>query len=525
MDPNLILHLTLNRAECIRHESVFFEVTLENPSRSPVYGLPDFNSERPAVTIVAEGPDGELSANSSSPDKRDGVYRHGSMDPEPGVGLNPGQKMTLQDDLLRWFGDLEPGTYTLRARHSLGWISEPVTLKVVAAVPVFASTPSYPAQSPSAPLTAAWVHQAPKGPALLFYQQQSPTLPRNPIHGLRVGELKEPVELFAATLPDSMIARGHAVWLDEKGRLFFAAVEVDKPAKPAIAEVPAPFKPRLLASPLTMPDGRLFIPVSDEKSSRVVILRIDPSGDIATSELDLGAPDSLAVYDCYWEYDARLHFLWAAQNRRELRLARLSLADGAAAFISQSAYVSDDPILCLKGYVDPTADPGGAPAFEHQVPPEKKDELIQIPPPKLMAWCVAETAAGLQCTRVNLRDGSAKPVKILNTGGAKQLRALSAVVTYEKFELAMLLADAKDQLYYASTTLGAVRPLAELGGSGITAKEFAGLLTASRQGNYPWVHLRYVNQKNSIAWLRLEPQDAQDPVEQAAASKPAAKRR
>ncbi len=90
--------------------------------------------------------------------------------------------------------------------------------------------------------------------------------------------------------------------------------------------------------------------------------------------------------------------------------------------------------------------------------------------------------------------------------------------------VAQLLADDKDQLHYASTLRGAAQPLSEVAGKDIKLTDFPGLIAASRQSAYPWVHLRYVEDGKLIDYVRLEPADERDPVESEAPARPGRRR-
>lgn len=524
----ITISMVIEHSACIRGESVYFRMVLENISKETINDLPDFTPDNLSVTLTVERKDEQRTANQLSWQERDGVHEHGPDDPVT-VNLGRGQKFSLRDDLLSWFGELPPGTYKVWATYSgrmLDVESTPVELKVLPASPLFASTPRYAAAGPSAARTAAWVHKQAEG-ELLFYEQRSSTLPRNPLHGIRAAEIKKsktPTELFAAILPVGTVSEGHILWFDDRNRLQFVAVDPQNPRPAVGVEVEVPFKGcELLNSPLSMGEAKLFVPLVDEKKKTVAILHVNSDGSAKSYELDLGEVKPLGPYACFWEYDARLHFAWATPNGREIMLGRLPLDDPASGFPKRSVYLSDAPILWIDAYLDADAPTREAPYLEELIPPEQRDKVPPPPTPGVMLWCVTETATGLGCTRVNAALGQGKSVANLPTGGAKDLRVISSVVTYE-YELAMLLADAKDQLYYASTIQGSVRPLEEAAGKVVTLQEYPGLIASSRFARSPWVYLRYVKDKASIDYIRLEPADNKDPVERQEAAKPSRQR-
>ncbi len=524
MDNELTVTLKLKRDECIRGESVFFEVTVTNTSPAPIPEFLPFDSDLKTVMLTAQSAKGSVSANQLSADARDGVYHHDPTEQPPTFTLAPNASVTLAGDLLEWFGELEPGRYEITAEHIFGGESKSVPLKIHPPAAVFASTPRYAAQSPASPFTGAWAHQESEG-FLLFYQHQSPTLPRNPRHGIRVANPKKEVEPHAAVLPVGEVDTGHLIWLDPKSQLQVAAVTIQDEASISGWEVKPPFKGRLLLSPLSMPDCRVFVPYADENGKKVAILEIDADGDVKIHEIDVSKTQGLGPYVCLWQYDAWLHFCWAGAGGREIQHARLPLHDTAAGFVTHSAHTSDDPILWIDGYVDTKAPARDAPYFDEQLPPERRGQVEMPPPAAVMLWCVASATAGLRCVRVDVAKSTGRLDQTLPTGGAKELRVLSSVVTHENFSLAMLLAGEKNALYFASTATRRFEPLDKLVKEQVTLESCPALITASRQGTAAWVYLRYMAHDKTVRYLRLEPENEPDPVEQRAGATTRRRRR
>ncbi len=510
----LTTSVKLERSECLRGESVHFEVTLQNTSTVTIQKLPDLSPQNRTIQLVVEGGDERRTAKQGALSDRVGRYKHGAEEPVTTI-FKPGQKLQLRDDLLSWFGELPPGDYQITAVYEGALhhaVSEPAALKVLPSSVIQASTPRYGAQGPPAPMTAAFVHR--KGEeVLLFYQQQAAALPRIAVHGVRAALVKEPpAEVFAAAIPGDGISRGHLLWIDEHEHLMLAVADVDKARAGSWAQLDPPFKGRPLASPLTMPDGGLFLPFADPKKEKVAILHMEASGSIQAHELDLGKVKPVGPYACYWEYDSRLHFAWAAPNGREIQLARLPLDDPASGFSSRSVYLADDPIVWIDAYLDTDAQFVEAPYFEEQIPPGQPGQTPLSPGPRVMIWCVVKSSSGLRCLRVSTASNQAQQTAALTGAGDQDLRVIASAVTYD-YELALLLADDKDELYYASTLRGAAQPLSEVAGKDVKLTDFPGLIAASRESAYPWVHLRYVEDGKLIDYVRLEPADERDPVE------------
>jgi hypothetical protein len=263
-----------------------------------------------------------------------------------------------------------------------------------------------------------------------------------------------------------------------------------------------------------LPGGGVILAWTDSKRSKVAAVRVARNGAVSARELDLEKHQPLGPYACFWEYDARLHFAWAAESGREVMVARLPLTDPAADFTSRPAFQPDDPVVWLDAYVDIDAAFRDQPYFEEQVPEDERDKLPETQPSPIYLWCVTTGGGRLTCHRVNVADNQSKAEAGFSAPGGEDLRVISSAVTCRD-ELALLLVDPKDQLYYASTTGGAITPLADAARREITLDRSPSLLTASESGFEPWVYVRFIERKSTIEYVRLEPDYEQDPIERA----------
>ena len=325
-------------------------------------------------------------------------------------------------------------------------------LIVLPAAPVFATTPRYGAHGVGTTATAAWTHAA-GAVVLLFYQQQNPAIPRLHYHGVRVAALKtqNAIPVYAATIPGPQLERGHLIWIDEKDRLQFAVVQTEKPVLQPGVPISPPFKGELLESPLSLPDGNLLVPFCDAKREKVALLSIDSTGAVKPENLDLQRAKSLGPYACFWEFDIRLHFFWAAPNGREVFLGQRPLDDSASGFAVRTVHVADDPVVWLDAYLDMDAQFKDGPYLEELAPPDQKDKP---PPPsgaKLIAWCITASAGGLRCTRVNVTDGRQEVAATFPVSDIKEPVVIASVTDYDH-NLCVLLKDAAGALHYGSTT-------------------------------------------------------------------------
>lgn len=498
--------------EFLRGESVPFEVVVKNTSGGRLDDLPTLDPLNRSVSLVLDGPGGIRSADQLSPDGRDGSYSHAPARVATKTMVS-NETMVIQDDLLSWFGELAPGRYSVTATYAGGLLeasSPAVRVDVRPAKPVLLVTPRCAPQAPDALISMAWVHRGAEGFDLVF-QQQSPTLARNVRHAVRVSKTEELLEAWPAieAIPDQI---GHVIWLDRRGKLQFCAITEDRQQVTPVADVRMPFVGRPLSSPASMPDGVVFAAVTDTKRQLVSVLRADRSGGSKSYELDLGKAKPLGPYVCFWEFDRFLHFAWTTTNGWDIQYARLSLSDPDSGFAVRPLALTNEPILALEGYLDLDAPSREREMLQYSLSPEELAAAAPLLRPKVMLWCVAQDAARLVFSRVDT-DGRREPVMTIETGGPAELRVHRSIVT-SRNELALILVDADDRLYYASTARRVMLALADAAGSEITVEDQPGLLASSRSAIRDWVHLAYLDRhKDVIAYARLEPEDEADPVE------------
>jgi hypothetical protein len=509
--PGLKITLTLDRNECVRGESVGFTVVAENTSGAPIPDFPKLIPLLETVTLTAESSKGGAKATQMSARRRNGEHPHGPRTPVPGMTLARGQKLELRGDLLEWFGELEPGKYQIQAAHAFEEFSEPAPLTILPAKPGFASLPRYAGLGQLTPMPGTWTHVLSEKESLPFYQIQSPSLPRNVLHCYRTPPVAPEVQPQAALIGNSDVTAGHLVWLEKPGRLVAVTVDLNDPKKiqRGVLELGGDF--RLLQSPLSMPGPELWAPLVTADGSAVSLRRIDAQGAAQAFGLELTDSKPLGPYVCFWESGERLVFAWTAERGREVRVARLPLRDPGTGFVKRSLLVSDDPILWIEGFIDNTARSAEAPMFESQVPPEDRDKRFHVPPSPVVLICVALRSTNLHFTRVNVADEKSKVFAVLPADRVQNPRCISAAVTYEQ-ECVLLLADAKDELYLASTKTGRVSALSEAANAPVKLSNHPTVVAATRSARSPWVHLRYIAGQQ-VRYVRLEPVNEQDPIE------------
>lgn len=522
---SLKLTLELEKNECIRGESVHFKVIIENVSNAAISDFAPPEPDNETIKLIATSKRERRKAGQLTPEKREGVHRHGRRVPGKTITLGPKQKLDITGDLLSWFGELEPADYEITAEHVYMLESLPVKLRVLAAKPASAITPRYTTQGPAPMMPAAWSHKQDKG-ELFFYQLHSPSLPRCVKHCYRAPDVTEESNPTAAIIANTDVRAGHLVWTKKEKNILFAPFDLETGAAGKKGEIKLTAPGELLASPLSMPGGVLWLPIARNERNELLILKATPDGKLEEFLLDLGAAKPLGTYLTFWEHGLRLQFVWSADGGREVMLAKLTLADPKSGFVSRSIYVADDPVVWLDAFFDTKAPVRDAPYFEEQMTPEQKAQPPVPLDPPLMIVCVTQTAVALHVFHINTTTGQHKRVALLPLTGIEKPRIISGVVTYES-NLVVLLADEKGDLHVASMTSNRLQRLSDIVQDDVKLEHNPSLLAATRQGRSPWVHLRYFDSE-AIRYVRIEPEEEQDPLEikeQASASARRSRRR
>ncbi|MGC9323807.1 MAG: hypothetical protein ACP5G0_03560 [Desulfomonilia bacterium] len=509
----LRITFTLARHEAIFGESIPFGAVISHTFKTPlsVNALDPTNRALKIFLLKADGE--ERSADQMSPIERDGIYVDVPRIPE-GTSLAPGKSLELKDDLLTWFGHIPPGTYRVWAEYHgilrLA-VSETLDLRITPAVILSANTPRWGLQHNGAPYTASWAHRHEKG-TMLFYQQQSPYLPRNARHCARTVVVTEQVSAQASCCahPDHPV--GHLYWFNAKQKFFFVPIDVrNAKAGPPVEVKKLPFTGWPIASGLSLKDGSFLVPFMEYRRTRCAVLHVLPTGVAQSWELDLGKNTPLGPHACFFEHDLRMHFVWTKSRGRQVDYAMLSIDDMESGFATRTIHISNDPILWFDMYLDRTIPVMKLRSLylgEKGIPGAIPED-DEPPPQKVMAWCVVIRQGRIVCTPVIATDGAALHPVSFSSGGASGLSVISSVVT-SQHGLCLLLADENGRLLYASTMRRRVQPLDQIIGIPLTQGHYPSLMKGSE---YPWVHLRFVTDGKMINYVRLEPEEEPDPVE------------
>jgi hypothetical protein len=519
------LTITLSAKECIRGESVFFEVVLKNAGTVVIKNLPTFHTENESLAIIAvprtadapdpkaqleEGnlPEHAIAANSHMILERAGIHRHGAGD-EHLINLAAAQAINQRGDLLEWLTELPPGTYAIYAQYrgTVNFVvSDPATLQVLPAAPV-ASTAAHPGRvTDDAPEVCAWVHTESPRQQLLFYQTQFKALPPLPLRGIRATTARQVTQLAPAALPTSICRYGHIVFLDQS-KLRVAMVEVE-PAKPG--PVLDPRKPptgALLRSPLSRRDGSVMIPIASDRGE-FSIYHVASNGDARNYPIDLGKHSPIGSYSCLWDNERALNFIWATPLGRDVQLASMLLENLTGEAPVRSLFIANEPVVWLEGYLDIDAAMADAPAFEHNATDEER-KMTGPPLPKINVWLLYNRRNQIALARY--ANGKEKTETLIDTEG-KNVRVIASRIDRE-FGWHLLLADQSNTVYFASTRGEKLVPLVDGEGRSIAPEQQPALLTANDAGVMPWVHVRYIDPKRgAIRYVKMEPDGEREPA-------------
>ncbi|MGA2498905.1 MAG: hypothetical protein ABSH20_14275 [Tepidisphaeraceae bacterium] len=508
MPDELSIKFALDRQQALRGESIFFEVAIQNISGRVLQDVTTLYRQNEALILTLTDAAGKpQEATQKTPARRQGLYSHGPVDPQV-KPLPPNQKLELKDDLLGWFGELAPGTYTVAARYERGLMglhSPPVTFRIQSISPVALDTPRIGRIQAQSPLTGVLLHKFPPtdpntGKYALFYQQQSQNLPRAPVHMINVAVVVDPVQALAASISDPLTTRGQMIWLDH-GQLMMGGVDLEtfKPLAPV--PVKTPYNGVPIRSPFTRSDGTLLVPFgTDALARRCALLCVAPDGTCDTVDLPLDKHSPLGANVWIWDYESRLHVAWATPGGRELVYRKLPLDDRKAGFSSPTIVNLDNRVLWLDGFMDAV------------FPRVRTLPGQEVPPPDPVAWVILDSSPLLRCARVNLAHPRAEYMWSFGNQEIGLLSVLDSLVKRDQ-SLVLLLKDSKSRLYYASTATRQFVPIAEVAKVDLKETQFPALMGAGDDGIAAWVYIRYIDPLNQcIAWVKTEPVTEQDPL-------------
>jgi hypothetical protein len=530
---SLTLTLACSLAECIRGESVPFDVVLTNGNTMPFKRAPTFHPDNESLAIIAvprdadagpqdpgkalqigEMPPRAFAGTARSAQERGGIHRHGIDEPDE-MTLQPGQTMNGHGDLLEWLGELPPGNYAVYARYrgpAAYVVSAAVMLHVLPAAPVIAAVASRGRCTEETSLAAGWVHTESAKQQLLFYQLQSSALPSSPKRGIRAATARQTTQLAVASISSILCPFGHLVWIDQ-GKLRVGAVDIGATKSAATVD---PRRPpwsagsTLLRSPLSRQDGSVLIPIASEKGDELSIFHVPMAGDAKNYPIDLGKVSPIGTYSCLWDMERALNFLWTSPKGREIQLASMLLEAPIGPAPVRQLFVAAEPVTWLEGYLDISSALADTAAFEHNATDDDR-KMTGPPLPKINVWLLYSRRKELVCARFMSANNREKTEMLLDTGG-KDFRVVGSTINKD-FAWCLLLADQSNTLHYASTVTEKITPLADLTGQSIGLDQYPALMAANSGGVLAWVYLRYIDRKqNAVRFIKIEPAREKEPA-------------
>jgi hypothetical protein len=526
MPPSFKLSLKLALPEVFRGESDFFDVSLKNEGTEAATGIRSFDDDSGGLSLVltpqgavphvpfelgAPQTPGQKIASAHSFQDREGVHVHGP-DSRDQATLAPGAQWSARGDILEWFGEVAPGSYTLVARFNSGYDiyeSSPLPLKILPIKPILGA-----AARNGTRHFAARPASTPEGKHV-FVQVSSDALPKTPFRGIRLSDVGEPVELRAATSAVTSGPVAHVLVSDGKGWSIGVAPLDGKPGK--VSPLASPIPGTVLASPLSHSDGGVVVPFTDAALAKLFMLRFAPDGGLtAAPELDISRASPIGPYACCWENEQAFHFVWAAAKGREVWHASRSITDlDQAGPAPRQIFAASGPILWLDAWIDTNAALGARPMFVENGGNDPRHAAMPLPL-TLKVWCITASPSHLTCTEYSIADVRTRVAANFKLDKEQKFTVLHSVVRHTG-EIGVLLHDTSGgELWYASTGAGRLAPLREWGAKGVTNAHSPSLFACSSRGTLPWVYLRHLDQNEGrVAWTKLEPLGEEEPGEHA----------
>jgi len=223
-------------------------------------------------------------------------------------------------------------------------------------------------------------------------------------------------------------------------------------------------------------------------------------GETHAAVLEIGKGEPITSSAMIWEWDDRLHAVWARSGAREMQYARAVLNDLSAGFSSPLPTIFDDKVIWIDGGVDPSP----------QRTPGRPDDELE--PPRGFAVVVTQRPERASIWRVDLQYRLSLPVASFNTKEAGPVRVIHSAVTPAK-HLRAIVAGADDRLWYLSSEANRLVLLSKSAGADVTLKQQPGIVVSGPSGVRTWVYLRFLDtEARRVRMVKLEPVDVPDPL-------------
>ncbi len=512
-EKSLIVNLALSTQKSFHGESVFFKVEVAHHFKTSISMLSMAASNR-CVIITLKGKNGLiLKADQMSARERDGLFMVEQRRRE-GLTLAPGKKLTLNGDLLTWFGPIPPGEYKVSAEYRgilRSGKSTPVILKIKPAY-VCASYVSDCFPDGNCPISSVWTLKN-KGRFLVFFQTLSSYLPKNPVHSIRAVYMnKQSYYIHAASMLKKNSSTGAIYWQDTSYNLYYSCVYFKQNGlseHPVVHKVKTPFKGTALGSAFTFKNGALLLPYLEYHGRKLAVLKIYNGQITMTRILDFKGHFPLNHRSCFWEDEKTFHFVWTDKTGKKISHAVLSINKESKSFADINKFESKNPVLGMNAYIEQKL--SGKQLRNIYLGEKQKGDKIDLLPKKyLMIWIVTKDNKRIFCSKINMNKGVHNEHIGLDSPKISKIEVVQSKLTSDN-TLAMLLMDKTGKLFYASSVEKKTVPIAKIIGEKISMKNNPELVTACKGALVPWVYLRYISKNGSLKNIRIEPENDLEP--------------
>lgn len=481
----LKLDLEIRKAAVIRGESIRFILILTNTGKAPV-NLLDNSAENRAFSIHVKNVWGyDAWGDQMSIEVREGEHVDQPRK-RPQKPLAPGEKWSVQGDVTSWFGDLEPGDYSVQGHymHSPQIQAETAVaeIKIGEAAPVYAHSAAMNLPLPMSPRVTAWLHR--QGPACqLFVLESSPKHPPVTYANVPLVQLESPAKVMPSSYNIAPAPVQHMIWSSADGNLRALRFRSDLPPETPIL--------------IPLPDERLepfATPYSDPKGNLHALLAA-PGGETACLLQWIGkarpvfhpikAEPPMSGPKCaLWYRDESLAFAWAEpEDHLHVSAAVVALGSPSAPITGKRVFAADHPVIDLQlaqAYNE------GSGKHDRVLYVLAHDQVNDI----LHRW------------KVNLADGSSSEDGRFVVNGMGVLRMFQSVLTDELAPL-YLLVQKDGSIVFADSVFSKLHPVKDASFQPIKAAWQPQICVPTSFSRLPERYVRYIDKGKKLAYVKL----------------------
>jgi hypothetical protein len=481
---NLKLLLMPEKTEVVRGESIRFQMTLTNADAAAIT-LPDASPQNRAfgVRITPRvGP--RITADTGSLALREGERNNPPREPAQQT-IGPGEKLTVEGDLVAWVGDLEPGEYSVAGTYAgtAGQKAESprVTIRVAAASPANARTARPSTFVPQQTRDTAWSNRTGAGSDVYLLQASS----RNPAVSLSnrllasIGSLEEPVpSSYDVAVPKVR----HILWVSPEAKLQIIRWKQDEsPQEPVAVDLPEP-NLRVLDTAHTDETGRLDVALASPDGKRAGLMQIKPDNTAAYFPVE-AVPAVSAVRSLQWSRDGAMVLAWLSAGGRDVYVATADLESPPAKVPSRKVPSS--------GY-----------GIANIALAQRYNQIRQSYDILLVLLGLDRGREMLSMRRVLIRTGAVESDERFTMAGLKGMTLYSSALR-EDFVPVYAFFDSEEGLWVAQPRLGRLTPVSDSTGAPVTKSCFPELIVPPRSSKMPGIYVRYIEGGKRLAVAKI----------------------